>query len=60
MIEANIKARAKQRIIIFLIGEDKLRNKKLNTQLNNNYIMGMDGYPQDLPVTMKLIKDHIL
>ena len=45
---------------MLLIGLDKLRYKQLNTELKNNYIMGMDGYPQDLPGFIKLLNSYIV
>ena len=38
---------------------EKVRYKQLNTELKNNYIMGMDGYPQDLPGVIKLLNNYI-
>ena len=33
--------------------------KKLKTELKNNYIMGLDGYLQDLLVVMKPMNKYI-
>ena len=44
---------------MFLRISDNLRYKQLNTELKNNYIMGMDRYPQDLPEFMKLLNNYI-
>ena len=40
----------------FLSGADKLRYKQLNTDLNNNLIMRLDGYPKYLSGVIKLLK----
>ena len=37
-----------------------MRYKQLNTYLKNNYIMGMDRYPQDLLGVIKLLNNHII
>ena len=39
--------------------EYNFRYKQTNTYLNNNYIVGTDGYPQDLPGVMKLLNKYI-
>ena len=44
---------------MFLSITDNLRYKKLKKDMKNNYIMVMDGYPQDLLGVMKLLKNYI-
>ena len=44
---------------MLLIGAYNLRYKQLDNGLKNNYIMGLDGYPQEPPVFMKLLKSYI-
>ena len=45
---------------MFLSGADNFRYKQFKKDLKNNYIVGMDGYPQDLPGVMKLMNSYIL
>ena len=58
-IEANTKAREIYLTYMFLRGADNLKYKQLKTDLRNNHIMGMDGYPQDLLGFMKLLNNYI-
>ena len=59
-IEANIKSIERYIACMFLIVSENLRYKQLNKELKNNYIVVMDGYPQDLPVVMKLLNNYIV
>ena len=59
MTEANIKARDKYLTCFSLSGKDNLRYKQLNMELNHIYIMGLNGYPQDLPGVMKVPNTYI-
>ena len=43
---------------MFLSGSDNLSYKKLKKELKNNYIMGLDGHPQDLSGVMKLLNNY--
>ena len=47
--EENIKARERQLMCMFLSGSYNLRYKKLKIDIKNKYIMGMGGYPKELP-----------
>ena len=58
-IEAYIKARERYLTYMFLRGSENLRYKQTKTYLKNSYIMGMDGYPQDLQGVMKLLNNYI-
>ena len=44
---------------MLLSAPDNLRYKQLKTEIKNNHIMGMDGFPQDLAGVMKLINNYI-
>ena len=48
-IEGEIKAKEKYLTCLFLSLVDKLMYAQLKAEPKNNYIMGMHGYPQDLP-----------
>ena len=42
------------------MGAEDLRYNKLNTELKNIYIMGLDGYPQYLPVVTNILNNYIM
>ena len=44
---------------MFLNESDNMRYKKLKTEQKKRYIMGLDGYPQDLPAVMKILHSYI-
>ena len=44
---------------MFLSGKDNFGYNQLNTYIKNNYVVGMDRYPQDLPVVIKLLNKYI-
>ena len=58
--EAKINTRDIYPTFQFLSKLDNFSYKKLNTQLKNKYIMGMDRHPQDLTVVMKLLNNYII
>ena len=58
-IEANIKAIKIYLMCMFLNRADNLRYKQLKTELKNNYIVVMYGYPQHLLGVMKLLNNYI-
>ena len=43
---------------MLVIRADNMNNKKLKMELKN-HIMGLEGYPQYLPVSTKLINKYI-
>ena len=53
-IESNIKSKGKYMTGLLLIWAEKLRYKKLKTEIKNNYIMVLVGYLQDLPGVIKI------
>ena len=57
--EHKIEDRIKYLNCLLLRGANNLRYKKLRTELKNNYIMGLDGYLQDLSGVMKLLNNYI-
>ena len=52
-IKSNTKAKKICLTCMFLIGAEKLIYKKLNTNIKNNYIIGLKGNPHYLPLVMK-------
>ena len=45
--------------LYFTSGVDNLRYKKLKTEIQNNCIMLLDGYPQDLTGFTKILNNYI-
>ena len=45
---------------LFLSGTENLKYKQLNTELKNNYIIGLYDYPQYLPAAIKILSNYIL
>ena len=44
---------------LLLNGTNNLSYKQLKTEPKKNYIIGLDGYPEQLPLLMKLINNYI-
>ena len=45
---------------MLLIGSYNMGYNQLKMDINNNYIMSMDCYLQDLPGVMKLLNNYII
>ena len=40
---------------MFLSGTDNLRYNKIKTEIKNNWVVGMDGYHQEIPGGVNLL-----